>query len=141
MTLEDQLAKMRETMAREIPAEIREQMHVENETLRGSGLLEKAIKPGDPLPPFAMPKYTGETVSSEELLARGPLVISFFRGHWCPYCNVELYALREIVDELEDLGASLVALTPTLPKGSMSLSGQRPSPRKGVQLCALSNMG
>ena len=65
MTLEDQLAKMRETMAREIPAEIREQMHIENETLRGSGLLEKAIKPGDPLPPFAMPKYTGETVSSE----------------------------------------------------------------------------
>lgn len=116
MTLEAQLAKMRETMAREIPAEVREQMHVENEALRNSGMLEKAIKPGDPLPPFEMPNYTGETISSESLLAGGPLVISFFRGHWCPYCAVELYALREIVDELEGLGANLVALTPTLPK-------------------------
>ena len=69
MTLEDQLAKMRETMAKEIPAEIREVMHVQNEDLRNSGQLEKAIKPGDPLPPFEMPNYTGEMMSSEALLA------------------------------------------------------------------------
>ncbi len=116
MTLEAQLAKMRETMAKEIPAEIRDVMHVQNEELRNSGQLEKAIKPGDPLPPFEMPNYSGETLSSEALLAEGPLVISFFRGHWCPYCNVELYSLREIVDELKSLGANLVALTPTLPE-------------------------
>ncbi len=116
MTLDEQLAKMRDTMAKEIPAEIREQMHIENETLRGSGMLESAIKPGDPLPAFEMPNHTGETVSSEALLAEGPLVISFFRGHWCPYCAVELYALREIVDDLKALGANLVAMTPTLPE-------------------------
>ncbi|MEQ8698633.1 MAG: peroxiredoxin-like family protein [Bauldia litoralis] len=116
MTLDEQLAKMRATMAKEIPAEIREQMHIENETLRASGMLERAIKPGDPLPPFEMPNYTGETISSEALLAEGPLVISFFRGHWCPYCAVELYALREIVDDLKALGANLVAMTPTLPE-------------------------
>jgi len=54
-------------------------------------------------------------VSSRELLARGPVVLSFYRGDWCPYCNLELKALQERVAEIEALGARLVAVSPQTP--------------------------
>jgi peroxiredoxin len=54
----------------------------------------------------------GKSVSSAELVARGPLVVSFYRGVWCPYCNLELQALREALPVFRELGASLVAISP-----------------------------
>ena len=70
---------------------------------------------GEQIPDFMLPDAHGRSVSSKELLARGPLVISFYRGDWCPYCNVELRALELASAEIGALGASIVAI-----------SGQRP---------------
>ncbi|MGO8920401.1 MAG: peroxiredoxin-like family protein [Stellaceae bacterium] len=80
--------------------------------LARSGLGAEARKAGDTLPDFELPTVEGRLVSAAELLARGPLVVSFFRGGWCPYCTLELAALQQALPEIERLGATLVAITP-----------------------------
>jgi peroxiredoxin len=77
-----------------------------------SGQAQRARKAGDSAPDFTLPDPDGKPVSSRELLASGPLVISFYRGVWCPYCNLELQALQEAFSEITGRGASLVAISP-----------------------------
>lgn len=72
------------------------------------------LRPGDPMPDFVLPNAEGELVFSDDLLARGPLVICFFRGSWCPFCNATLQALQEVQPAIVAAGGTLVALTPDL---------------------------
>ena len=76
------------------------------------GQAERALKVGDKAPAFTLSDPDGKPVSSVELLAKGPLIISFYRGVWCPYCNMELQALEAALPAFGDLGASLVAISP-----------------------------
>jgi peroxiredoxin len=80
--------------------------------LIASGQAQRAKKAGDTAPEFTLLDPDGQPVSSRELLASGPLVISFYRGVWCPYCNLELQALQEALSEITARGASLVAISP-----------------------------
>jgi peroxiredoxin len=80
--------------------------------LIASGQAQRAKKAGDTAPDFTLLDPDGKPVTSRELLARGPLVISFYRGVWCPYCNLELKALQEALPEITARGASLVAISP-----------------------------
>jgi peroxiredoxin len=80
--------------------------------LVASGEAQRAKKAGDVAPEFVLRDADGKVVSSRELLARGPLVLSFYRGVWCPYCNMELQALQEALGEITARGASLVAISP-----------------------------
>ena len=80
--------------------------------LIASGQAQRARKAGDTAPDFTLLDPDGQPVSSRELLARGPLVISFYRGVWCPYCNLELQALQETLADITARGASLVAISP-----------------------------
>jgi peroxiredoxin len=77
-----------------------------------SAQAQRARKAGDTAPDFTLLDPEGQPVSSRELLARGPLVVSFYRGVWCPYCNLELQALQEALAEITARGASLVAISP-----------------------------
>jgi peroxiredoxin len=77
-----------------------------------SGQAQKAKKAGDLAPEFTLSDPDGKPVSSRDVLARGPLVLSFYRGVWCPYCNIELQALQAALPEIEKRGASLVAISP-----------------------------
>ncbi len=70
------------------------------------------LRAGDPMPDFVLPNAEGELVFSGDLLARGPLVICFFRGDWCPFCNATLRSLEELLPAIEAAGATLVALSP-----------------------------
>jgi peroxiredoxin len=76
-----------------------------------SGQAERALKAGDPAPSFRLQDQNGESVSLSRLLARGPLVISFYRDAWCCYCNLELQALEDARAQIEARGASLVAIS------------------------------
>ena len=67
---------------------------------------------GEPLPEFTLPDENGRLVSLSSLLRGGPAVISFNRGHWCPYCKLELRSLAAIHDEIRQLGASIVSIMP-----------------------------
>ena len=80
--------------------------------LAASGITEASLKAGDHIPEFELPSVEGRLVGSEELLGRGPLVLSFFRGGWCPYCALELGALQDALPDIEARGASAVAITP-----------------------------
>jgi hypothetical protein len=82
MSLEESLAKIREASAGRIPPEAREVIGRTNEELRNSGILDGAVKAGDNLPAFSLPNAYGELVESNSLLARGPVVLTIFRGHW-----------------------------------------------------------
>lgn len=82
MSLGEQLAKIREGAKKRIPPERLAIMHNATDQLRRSGILDDVIGAGDPLPPFALENTRGETVRSADILARGPLVITVFRGAW-----------------------------------------------------------
>jgi hypothetical protein len=82
MALEDTLRSVREASAKRIPADKAAVMHRATEELRGSGIMDRVIKVGDPLPPFALPNAYGQEARSADLLAKGPLVLTFFRGSW-----------------------------------------------------------
>lgn len=82
------------------------------ERLRESHPPSRYIALGDVFPDFTLPDHTGEPVHLAEFLARGPVVLSFYRGLWCPYCNLELEALGEAYDQIRALGADLIAISP-----------------------------
>ena len=87
-------------------------LHRATDELVAAHAADKALKAGGRAPAFILPDTNGKPVSSKELLARGPLIISFYRGVWCPYCNFDLQALEAARPDLEARGASLVALSP-----------------------------
>jgi peroxiredoxin len=77
-----------------------------------SSQAQRAKKAGDRAPEFSLQDPAGDLVSSRELLAKGPLVLSFYRGVWCPYCNLELQALQASLSDITARGANLVAISP-----------------------------
>jgi peroxiredoxin len=123
MKLQDKLDAMREDFenGRFSLVPTREQldtMQRATQSLIDSGQADSALKAGDTAPKFTLEDAEGTTVSSRALLARGPLILTFYRGVWCPYCNYDLQALEEIRPEIEARGASLVAVSPQTPSNS-----------------------
>jgi len=84
------------------------------------GLSALALREGDVAPDFYLPDAHGQMVALKTLLDRGPVVISFYRGGWCPFCNLELRGLQRVLPEIVQMGASLVAISPQLPDNSLS---------------------
>jgi peroxiredoxin len=80
--------------------------------LIASGQALRAKKAGDTAPDFTLNDHEGKPVSSRELLSRGPLIVSFYRGVWCPYCNLDLQALQAALSDITARGASIVAISP-----------------------------
>lgn len=93
------------------PPEAVEGLHRSVEELMASGAEQRALKVGDIAPEFTLPDADGNPVSSRALLDKGPLVVTFYRGVWCPFCNFELTALEEARAQIEARGASLVAIS------------------------------
>lgn len=91
---------------------------VEQSQQAGEG--KNALPVGSQAPQFALPDATGEIVQLETLLAQGAVVVTFYRGGWCPYCNLELKALQDQLDTIHSLGAELVAISPQMPDESLS---------------------
>ncbi len=90
------------------------------EAVRSSGILETAHQVGDTAPDFTLNNATGQPVRLYEVLKNGPVILTWYRGGWCPYCNLTLHRLQEELPNFRAAGASLVALTPELPDSSMS---------------------
>lgn len=81
---------------------------------------EHALALGQNAPDFKLPNAKGDTVSLADLLAQGPLVVTFYRGSWCPYCNLQLRALQAHMADIQAHGAQLVAISPQVPDGSLN---------------------
>ena len=80
--------------------------------LQKSGVGETAPQVGEPLPPFHLPDEAGRIVSLDELLSKGPVAVTFHRGHWCPYCRLNTNALAQAQKEVEREGSQIVAIMP-----------------------------
>ena len=102
------------------PEEIKTVMAKATTDLINSHLAEKSLGKGDKIPNFALPNAVGKEVTLESLLSQGTVVISFYRGGWCPYCNMELRALQQALPEIEARGATLIAISPETPDSSLS---------------------
>lgn len=87
------------------------------ERLRADGVTP-GIEAGEPAPSFALPDARGQLVSLDERLQAGPVVLSFYRGAWCPVCNMEMQALQQALPDITAAGASLIAISPQAPDAS-----------------------
>ena len=113
MSLQDKLDAFKADFeGKKAPPEVVAVMHKTTADLIASGQAERTLKVGARAPIFALPNAHGELVRSADLLARGPLVLTFYRGIWCPYCNMDLQAIEAAAEEIRALGASLVAISP-----------------------------
>jgi peroxiredoxin len=123
MSMEDELEEQRRrAYAQRSPQERKVRADAVTE-VADAKVAERAVSVGEPVPEFRLPSITGTVADSRELLGRRPLVISFYRGGWCPYCNIELRALQARLPEIEALGASLVAISPELPDRAAMTAG------------------
>lgn len=120
MTLKDelqqQLAKFRQRASDELIRTIQAGV----DELIESDIARRAAGEGDMAPDFELPSAQGRRVRLSTLLARGPVVLTFYRGGWCPYCNLQLRAYQRVLPELRALGATLVAISPEPPDASLS---------------------
>ena len=82
MSLAEKLTEMREAAAKRFPAEVAKIMHDATEDLANSGQVERVTKTGDTLPAFKLPNQNGDVIDSADLLARGPLMLTIYRGSW-----------------------------------------------------------
>ena len=80
--------------------------------LRESGAGTSAPQPGELMPPFHLPDENGHIVSLDRLLAKGPVAVTFHRGHWCPYCRININALAHTQEKIASEGGQIVAIMP-----------------------------
>jgi peroxiredoxin len=123
VSLQEQLHAFAETVKRERP-EFAAAVDRLVQRLRQYGAGESAPQIGETMPPFALPDDAGQMVSLDELLDRGPVAVTFHRGHWCPYCRININALVEAHRELPLSGGQIVAIMPDLQKFVAELKTQ-----------------
>ena len=121
MKLTALLAETKAKNIKAVPTDKLDIMLKSTAKLKADHLSNKAIKIGDKLPDFKLPNSHGKIVSLKDY-NNDFLVISFYRGGWCPYCNLELKALQNIVPELSKLSTDLIAITPETPDNSLTTS-------------------
>jgi peroxiredoxin len=112
MSLEKRLRDRSEQFSLETPAQTVAAMLRADLALVSAGIAEHALKAGDQALDFTLTDVRGSTVSLSSLRKSGPVVMSFYRGDWCPYCTLELEALTDLYPGIAGLGASLVAISP-----------------------------
>ncbi|MEP3348480.1 MAG: peroxiredoxin-like family protein [Marinomonas sp.] len=120
MSLQDQIAEYKAAFVKKAPLEVQELMKQVTKDLAETGIVDKAPKVSEKLLAFSLPNQNGETVNLGDLLAKGPVVMTFYRGGWCPYCNLELKAYQDQLANIKAANATLVAITPELPDVSLS---------------------
>jgi peroxiredoxin len=119
-----------------IPLDVVEHMDHATQTLVESKTADRAVRVGARAPDFTLPDTTGKDISLARLLREGAVVLSFYRGIWCPFCNLELRALQQSAAEITRLGGRLVAISGQTPDNSLSTVEQN-----GLTYEVLSDVG
>ena len=122
VSLSDELRDLHENRFGNLPDDIRTIMERGDRDLAASGIAGQALGVGAQAPRFTLPSATGAQVALDDLLAAGPVVLTFYRGAWCPYCNLALRALQRHHDAIAARGARLVAVSPQIPDESLTLA-------------------
>lgn len=120
MTLSEQTKKTTEEFITSKPQKVQHVIMNAFRDLMNSNLGDQALKEGDKAIDFVLQNATGGQTSLQELTRQGPVVLSFYRGGWCPFCSLEFKALHNILSDIQALGAQLVGISPETPDYSMS---------------------
>jgi peroxiredoxin len=120
MTLKQKIQDFQKEIIPKIPEEVLSTIMRTSEELAERNLEAGALKNGDTIPSFELTDALEEARSSDQFLKNGPLVISFYRGGWCPYCHLELRALQKVLPEIKASNATLLAISPELPNHSLT---------------------
>ena len=121
LTIREQSDAMKTAAAEHLPAEVVEVFDQSIRNLLDQGVPADTIKVGDQLESFTLDDASGTPVSLHQILEAGPAVIAFYRGGWCPYCNLALRTYqRELLPQLDTFDARLVAISPQSPDESLS---------------------
>jgi peroxiredoxin len=123
-SLREILAERKESIARYVPAEVQAVHARAIAGLKALGRATQALQAGAKCPSFELPDHNGKLVSSSDLLAKGPLVLLFIRGRWCPFCVGQTEAMSAIAAEIASAGASLVAISPQTQKQAFFMHDQ-----------------
>ncbi len=111
MRLQDELDAVRSKRCQSTPSHISRVRKDAIDDLISSGVAERAIQAGEPAPEFQLPDRDGVLLSSSALLKRGPVLIIFYRGRWCPYCLVDLRANEDVAQQFRSRGASIISIS------------------------------
>jgi peroxiredoxin len=103
-----------------LPADVLALMNTTNEELIAQHIKDNALQIGQKVENFSLANHNGENIELADLLKKGPLIISFYRGGWCPYCNLELKALNDYLPQFKTQSAQLIAISPQLPDETLS---------------------
>ena len=121
VTIREQSEQLKAAAAEHLPADVVEVFDRSIQALLEQGVPSGAVTVGDTLEPFTLSDATGKPVTLDQLVEAGPAVIVFYRGGWCPYCNLALRTYQhELLPELGAFGARLVAISPQSPDQSLS---------------------
>lgn len=114
MSLNEELRLLYAKVMDSLPTEVSKRLLLENQKLFSSFLYDKALKAGDSAPDVSFYDKDLKLVSLLTLLKEHHVVLSFNRGSWCPYCNLELQTLTKYNDQIEEKNAKLIAVSPEL---------------------------
>jgi peroxiredoxin len=117
--LTDMIHAYDEVKKEKVAAETLATMADATEDLKRSGIERRALKTGDTMPDFELPNQHGKRRRLSDYLAKSPVVLNIYRGGWCPYCNLEMKALNDVLPEIQAHGAQLVAIAPETPDKAM----------------------
>ncbi|MEM9935842.1 MAG: redoxin domain-containing protein, partial [Bacteroidota bacterium] len=107
MSLQDQLKTYKEGFLAKAPQEKIQAFDEGVEAVVQSGVVDKAVQVGQLAPDFSLTNAVGETITLSEVLKNGPVVLTWYRGGWCPYCNLTLRSLQEALPAIHRKGATL----------------------------------
>ncbi|NES77071.1 MULTISPECIES: peroxiredoxin-like family protein [Okeania] len=120
MELTKNLQQLQAEIQAQLPEDAKEKMNKAVVDLANSDIVDNSLKVGEKVPNFSLPNAVGKIVELNSLLVESPVVISFYRGGWCPYCNMELRGLQKYLPQITELGAKLIAISPETPDNSLS---------------------
>ncbi|UCA57737.1 AhpC/TSA family protein [Chryseobacterium rhizoplanae] len=120
-TLAKQIEHLNQELSSQLPQDILDAFGKSIKDLKTGKFEENSIQIGDQIPEFSLPNALGKIVSSEEILKNEKIVLAFYRGGWCPYCNLELKFLQDNLTRIKNKGAALIAVSPQSPDHSLSM--------------------
>ncbi|MEO0540864.1 MAG: peroxiredoxin-like family protein [Cyanobacteria bacterium P01_A01_bin.105] len=135
-TLAEQIQDYRNGFRQNVDQATQDTMAAATNALKATGLDRTARQAGSQAPDFSLPNAVGQRVNLSQLLTQGPVIINFYRGEWCPYCNLELRAFQALLPEFKKAGAQLIAISPELPDHSLSVTEKH-----ALEFAVLSDVG
>lgn len=115
MSLKAQIDAYNVQKEAKLPADVLALMDTTNEELIAQHIKDNALQIGAKVENFSLVNHNGESIELNDLLNKGPVIVSFYRGGWCPYCNLELKALNDYLAQFKTQSAQLIAISPQLP--------------------------